>query len=214
MNEEMKAFGTLPVDEFTRLLSSKESVPGGGGTAALVGALGAALGGMVASLTVGKQKYADVEEDVQRLKASICDLQEDLLVLIERDAEVFAPLANAYGMPSGTDEEKAEKERVMQSCLKDAALAPFEIMVKCAETLPMLKELAEKGSVLAVSDAGCGAALSKAAMRAAWLNVRINIRIIKDEGFASDLDRRGRELLAEGLPLADMIYDYVEDKLK
>ena len=207
-------FNELPVTEFTLQLSSKAPVPGGGGTAALVGALGAALGGMVANLTIGKPKYADVEDEIQELKVSAYRLQKDLLSLIEKDAEVFAPLAGAYRMASETEEEKAEKERVMQSCLKQASLAPLEIMEKCAETLLLLEKFAEKGSVLAVSDAGCGAVLSKAAMQAAWLNVRINIRIISDEKFASEIDARGRELLEKGLPLADRIYDSVAEKLK
>ena len=207
-------FNELPVTEFTLQLSSKAPVPGGGGVAALVGALGAALGGMVANLTIGKPKYADVEDEIQELKVAAYRIQKDLLALIEKDAEVFAPLAGAYRMASGTDEEKAEKERVMQACLKQASLAPLEIMEKCAETLVLLEKFAEKGSVLAVSDAGCGAALSKAALQAAWLNVRINIRIINDKEFASEVESKGLELLETSLPLADKIYNSVEDKLK
>ena len=204
---------SLSVVEFTRRLSSKAPVPGGGGGAALAGALGAALGGMVANLTAGKPKYAGVEEEIQALRAAACRIQEELLALVEKDAEVFAPLAGAYAMPSSTEEEKAEKERVMQACLKDAALVPLEIMEKCAEALPLLLGLAEKGSALAVSDAGCGAALSKAAMQAAWLNVRINVRLIKDESFAGETDARGRKLLEDGVPLADKVFAYVEGRL-
>ncbi|MDR0311002.1 MAG: cyclodeaminase/cyclohydrolase family protein [Acidobacteriota bacterium] len=208
---EKKAYVALPVDEFTYQLSSKEPVPGGGGAAALAGALGAALGGMVANLTIGKPKYADVEDEVQALNVAVYRVQKELLGLIEKDAEVFAPLADAYRMASGSEEEKAEKERVMQACLKQASLVPLEIMEKCAEILPMIGNLAEKGSVLAVSDAGCAAALLKAAMLSAWLNVRINIRLIKDETFVLKTDRRGQELLSECLPLADKIYSDVEN---
>ena len=204
----------MPVTEFTLELSSKAPVPGGGGAAALAGALGAALGGMVASLTIGKPKYADVEDEIQRLKVAAYRLQKDLLALIEKDAEVFAPLAGAYRMASGTDEEKAEKERVMQACLKQASLAPLEIMEKCAETLLLLEKFAEKGSVLAVSDAGCGAVLSKAALQAAWLNVRINIRLINDLKFAAEVEGKAQGLLEKSLPLADRIYSRVENKLK
>jgi len=207
-------FNELPVTEFTLQLSSKAPVPGGGGAAALAGALGAALGGMVANLTIGKPKYADVEDEIQELKVAAYRLQKDLLALIEKDAEVFAPLAGAYRMASDTDEEKAEKDRVMQACLKQASLAPLEIMEKCAETLLLLEKFAEKGSVLAVSDAGCGAVLSKAALQAAWLNVRINIRIISDEKFASEVESKAQGLLQKSIPLADSIYKSVEDKLK
>ena len=207
-------FNELPVTEFTLQLSSKAPVPGGGGAAALAGALGAALGGMVANLTIGKPKYASVEDEIQELKVAAYRLQKDLLALIEKDAEVFTPLAGAYRMASDTEEEKAEKDRVMQACLKQASLAPLEIMEKCAETLLLLEKFAEKGSVLAVSDAGCGAVLSKAALMAAWLNVRINIRIISDEKFVAEVESKAQGLLDKGLPLADSIYKSVEDKLK
>ena len=209
-----KAFCALPVEEFVLQLSSKAPVPGGGGAAALAGALGAALGGMVANLTIGKPKYADVEDEIQGLKVAAYRLQKELLALVEKDAEVFAPLAGAYRMASDTKEEKAEKERVMQACLKQASLAPLEIMEKCAETLVLLEKFAEKGSALAVSDAGCGAALSKAALQSAWLNVRINLRLIKDEKFAAEVDERAQKALEAGLPLADRVYAEVEAKLE
>jgi len=209
-----KALCALPISEFTLRLSSKDPVPGGGGAAALTGALGAALGGMVANLTIGKPKYSDVEDELEKLKVAAYRLQKDLLILVEKDAEAFAPLAGAYRMASGTEAEKAEKERVMQACLKQASQPPLEIMEKCAETLVLLEKFAEKGSVLAVSDAGCGAALAKAAMQAAWLNVRINLRLIKDEKFVMNVNGKGRALLDTSLPLADDIYRSVEEKLK
>ena len=209
-NEKLNA---LSVAEFTGKLSSKEPAPGGGGAAALTGALAAALGGMVACLTTGKPKYAEVEEEIQSLKEEVDRLRNELLALVEKDAEVFVPLSKAYGMASVTEEEKTEKERVMQVCLKQAASVPLEIMEKCASTLPLIEKLAEKGSVMAVSDAGCAAALSKAAMQAAWLNVRINVRLLKDEKAASEIDSRGAELLKESIPLSDRIYLAVERKL-
>ena len=209
-----KELCALPVSEFTLRLSSKDPVPGGGGAAALAGALGAALGGMVANLTIGKPKYSDVEDELEKLKVAAYRLQKDLLTLVEKDAEAFAPLAGAYRMASGTEEEKAEKERVMQACLKQASQPPLEIMEKCAATISLLEKFAEKGSVLAVSDAGCGAVLAKAAMQAAWLNVRINIRLIKDEKFVTEINGRARALLDKSIPLADSVYNGVEARLK
>ena len=101
-------FSTVPCNEFVEVLASKAPVPGGGGASALVGAIGTALGNMVGSLTVGKKKYADVEEEMWELKKKADELQKELLHLIERDAEVFEPLSKAYGMPRETEEEKAE----------------------------------------------------------------------------------------------------------
>ncbi len=102
-------FSTVPCNEFVEVLGSKAPVPGGGGASALVGAVGTALGNMVGALTVGKKKYADVEEEMKELMAKATTLQDELLHLIERDAEVFEPLSKAYGMPRETEEEKAEK---------------------------------------------------------------------------------------------------------
>ena len=104
-------FSTVPCNEFVEVLGSKAPVPGGGGASALVGAVGTALGNMVGALTVGKKKYADVEEEMKELMAKATTLQDELLHLIERDAEVFEPLSKAYGMPRETEEEKAEKAR-------------------------------------------------------------------------------------------------------
>ena len=108
-------FSTSTCTEFVEVLSSKAPVPGGGGASALVGAVGTALGNMVGSLTVGKKKYADVEDEMWELKKKCDQLQKDFLHLIERDAEVFEPLSKAYGMPRETEEEKAEKARVMEA---------------------------------------------------------------------------------------------------
>ena len=209
----MNKYTGKTIEDFVRQLASEEPVPGGGGTAALVGALAAALGGMVANLTLGKAKYWHVENEMEMLRAAVGTLQDELLALVEKDAEVFVPLAAAYRMASQTEEDKAEKERAMQACLKRAALVPLDIMEKCAETLPLLDRLADKGNVLAVSDAGCAAALSKAAIQAAWLNVCINVRIIKDESFATETEARGKELMGKALLRADRIYKTVETKL-
>ena len=160
-------FSTVPCNEFVEVLASKAPVPGGGGASALVGAIGTALGNMVGSLTVGKKKYAEVEEEMYALKAKSDQLQKDLLTLIERDAEVFEPLSKAYGMPRETDEEKAEKASVMEIVLKDACSVPMEIMEKCCEAIDVIVEFAAKGSTLAISDAGVGAAFCKAALEGA-----------------------------------------------
>ena len=173
-------FSTVPCNEFVEVLASKAPVPGGGGASALVGAVGIALGNMVGSLTVGKKKYAEVEDEMWELKKKCDELQKDFLRLIERDAEVFEPLSKAYGMPRETEEEKAEKARVMEIVLKDACSVPMEIMEKCCEAIEVIVEFAAKGSKLAISDAGVGAAFCKAALKGASLNVYINTKSMAD----------------------------------
>ena len=197
-------FSTVPCNEFVEVLASKAPVPGGGGASALVGAIGTALGNMVGSLTVGKKKYADVEEEMWELKKKADELQKELLHLIERDAEVFEPLSKAYGMPRETEEEKAEKARVMEIVLKDACSVPMEIIV----------EFAAKGSTLAISDAGVGAAFCKAALQGASLNVYINTKSMKNREYAEELNAKCDAMLEKYTKIADEVFNSVLGRLK
>lgn len=198
----------LTCEEFVTVLATKEPVPGGGGTAALVGALGAALGSMVGSLTVGKKKYADVEGEILALKARSDELQGKLLAMVDKDAEAFAPLAAAYGLPAGE-----EKDRVMEAALKAAAAAPLEIMELSVEALEVIDRFARIGSRLAVSDAGCAAACVRAALSAASLNVLINTKSMKDRVCAEELSARVGFLLYDGTAKADAVFELVKSQL-
>jgi formiminotetrahydrofolate cyclodeaminase len=200
--------------DFISVLASKAPVPGGGGASALVGAVGTALGNMVGSLTVGKKKYADVEADIIRLQKDSTRLQNELLALIDKDAEDFEPLSKAYGLPANTDAEKAQKTKVMEKCLKDACATPFEIMQKCAEGIKICEEFAAKGSKLAVSDAGVGVIFCKAALQGASLNVYINTKAMTDRGYAEDINRKTDALLREYEALADRVFESVKSQLK
>lgn len=199
--------------DFVTVLASKAPIPGGGGASALVGAIGTALGNMVASLTVGKKKYADVEEQMYILKEKADNLQKELLELVGRDAEVFEPLSKAYGMPKNTEEEKIEKERVMELALREACSVPLEIMYKCCEAIELHSEFAHKGSSLAVSDAGVGVVFCKAALKGASLNVFINTKAMKDREYAEKINLEAKNLLKKYEKIADEIYDYVVDIL-
>ena len=199
-----------PCTEFLSILASKAAVPGGGGAAALVGAAGVALGNMVGCLTEGKKKYAAVEADIQRLNARAGELRRELEGLVEADAEAFAPLAKAYSIPKD-DPARAE---IMEKALDAACAVPLEILEKCAEGVALAEEYAAKGSVLAVSDAGCAALFCKAAMQAAGLNVAINTRLMADREKAAALDKKAGALLAEYVPRADAVYTQVNGQLK
>ena len=201
-------------EEFVDVLASKAPVPGGGGASALVGAIGMALGNMVGSLTVGKKKYADVEADIIALKEKATALQADFLRLVEADAEAFEPLAKAYGMPRETEEEKAEKARVMAIVLKDACSVPMEIMEKCCEAIELIVEFGAKGSKLAISDAGVGAAFCKAALKGASLNVYINTKSMADRAYAEELNKKADAMLEKYTKIADETFDSVLGRLK
>lgn len=206
-------FSTVQCDEFVTVLASKAPVPGGGGASALVGAVGTALGNMVGSLTVGKKKYADVEAEMWDLKAKCDKLQAEFLRLIERDAEVFEPLSKAYGMPRETEEEKAEKARVMEIVLKEACSVPMEIMEKCCEAIDIIVEFAAKGSTLAISDAGVGVIFCKAALQGASLNVFINTKSMKNREYAEELNAKAEAMLAKYTVLADEVFTQVRGRL-
>ena len=199
---------------FLESLASKAPVPGGGGAAALVGAAGVALGNMVGSLTVGKKKYAAVEADIQALNARAEALRGELEALVQADAEAFAPLAAAYGLPKDTPEQAAHKAAVLEKALDAACAVPLQIMEKCAEGITLAEEYAAKGSVLAVSDAGCAATLCKAALQAASLNVFINTKLMTDRSCAGALDARADSLLNEFVPRADAVFESVMQKLR
>lgn len=204
----------MEIQEFTDALSSKQPTPGGGGASALAGTLGTALGLMVGNLTVGKKKYAEVEEDVQNVMARLADMQERLLVLADEDAKVFAPLAASYGLPTGTEEEKAHKAKVMEQCLLDASLVPVEIMRKSCEALVLLAELEVKGSVMAVSDVGVAVQFLRTAVTGAIMNVYINTKSMKDRETAERLNGEAAGLLKQGVEQADGIYNRIYERLK
>lgn len=200
-------------NEFIDCLASKEPVPGGGGASALVGALGVALGSMVGNLTSGKKKYADVEQEIRALLARSNALTKRLSELVQADADVFAPLSKAYGLPCATEEEKAEKERVLQDVLLEATAVPLQIAECCLEGMKILEQYAKKGSRLVVSDAGVGVIFCKAALQGAKLNVLINLKSMKDETLKREFSETMAAVECEGLKLADCVYAYVEEQL-
>ena len=206
-------FSHMTLDDFISQLSTKAPVPGGGGASALVGAVGSALGCMVGSLTVGKKKYADVQKDISRLMDASLKLQAELLSMIDEDARAFEPLAKAYSLPSSTEEEKAEKARIMAVALKDACDVPMEIMVLCCPALDLIAEYAQKGSVIAISDAGVAAALCVSALKGASLNVFINTKSMADHALADSLNKKAEAMLAEYVPMGDDIFAAVRARL-
>ncbi len=202
------------IEHYLELLSSKQPVPGGGGASALAGALGSALGLMVGNLTVGKKKYAGVEADIRGHMAGLETLQADLLRLADEDAEVFAPLAEAYGLPSETEEQRAYKEAVMEERLQTASLTPLKVMESVIRMLAILEDLEQKGSVMAVSDVGVAVQLARAALSGAVMNVYINTKSMKDRDRAAELNEEAYHMLTSGAARADEIYGKVLKRLE
>ena len=203
MTEEKK------ISEYLEVLSSKAPVPGGGGASALAGALGNALGQMVVNLTVGKKKYAEVEEEMQKYLTDLKNMQQEFLHLSDRDAEVFAPLAECYRLPSATPEEKEHKDAVMEEKLLDASMVPVEIMEKSLELLEILDVLADKGSRMAVSDVGVAVQFTRTALLGAVMNVYINTKSIKNREKAEEINQKAKRMIKIGTSQADEIYEKV-----
>ena len=204
----------MVTEEFLAELSSKKPTPGGGGAAALGGAAGVSLGQMVINLTLGKKKYADVEAEIKELLGRMQKLQAAFVTLADRDAQVFAPLAQCYSLPSLTEEEKAYKEKVMEERLLDASFVPLDIMEHAVAMLGILEILGDKGSRLAVSDVGVGVQFIRASLLGAVMNVYINTKSMKNREKAEELNARAGQLIEEGTAWADRIYAKVLDQLR
>jgi len=202
-----------PVTTFLDELSSSAPAPGGGSVAALSGALGAALVSMVCNLTVGKKKYADVQEDIKALLAQSEALRQEMVELLEADVQVYTEVSRAMKMPRATDEEKAARTAAMQKALKAATDVPMQVAEACVEVMELCQPAAEKGNVNAVSDAGVAILMAEAGLRSAALNVLINLGWIKDEAFVTE-NRAKLDALLKGKPaMRDEVYQLVVEKL-
>lgn len=206
-------FHELTIDSFLELLSSKAAVPGGGGASALVGAVAASLSHMVAALTVGKAKYADVEDEMNGILTASERITKRFLLLMDEDAAAFAPLAEAYRLPKETPEQLADREETMEAALRTAVEPPLTIMQVCGEALELIAVCAEKGSVMAVSDAGVAASLCRSALEGASLNVFINTQPMKNREYAERLNFRAKHMLTEYGARAEELYRKVNAKL-
>ena len=193
--------------EFVKVLASDAPAPGGGGAAALVGAIGTALGNMVGSLTVGKKKYADVQDEILALKARCDELQKKLLDQVEADEVNFLPLAKAYGIPK----DDPNRDAILEEATIIACSTPMAIMELCCQAIDCIAVFAAKGSRLAVSDAGCGAVCCKAALQAASLNVFINTKSLKNRETAEAMNAKANAMLTKYCAIADEIFTTVKD---
>lgn len=199
----------MQVTEFVNLMASDAPAPGGGSAAALEGAVGAALTAMVCALTVGKKKYADVQELAVESQKKADDLKARFVDVMDRDTEAFNAVSAVFAMPKDTDEQKAARKAAMQEALKGCTKTPFEMMQLACETLELTRSLVGRLNASAASDLGCSALALRAAIQGAWLNVLINISGINDEAFAAEYRANGQALLDKALPLADEIYEEI-----
>lgn len=203
------SMASLTIAGFTEKLSGRDPVPGGGGASAVAAALGAALGSMTASLAIGKKKYADRQDELEKLTADLKEVARQLLSCADKDAESFLPLLAAYKLPHATVEEQAARDAALDAALIRANEPPLEIMRLSLQALHLIGRAGEIGSRMAVSDAGAGAKLAGAALSAASLNVYINVKSMKDREAADRQKAEADQLMKEGNELSDQIFEKV-----
>ena len=203
----------LSCEEFLEKLASKEPVPGGGGAAALGGAISAALASMVANLTLGKEKFLSVESEMLRLAAASEYLRQELLQLAQEDASVFEAFMNCYKMPKATDAEKALRQAKIQEAAKMAAEIPLKIGEKSLAVLLLAAEAAELGNPAVITDAAVAALMARAAVRSAVYNVKINLNLINDRDYCSVVSGRITALEQEALAEEKNILEHTDKVL-
>ena len=175
------------VIDFVAAIASKEPTPGGGAIAALTAATGAALAEMVANLTFGKKGYEEIQDEMEELQAKAEAIRERMLELSQADADVFNIFMNALGLPKNTDEEKTARTAAIQQAYKDAAMVPFEIGELANQIFDLAELASRKGNQNLITDGIIAAINARAAVKSAFLNVRINLSGIKDESFVAEL---------------------------
>jgi len=201
------------IEPFLDALASQSATPGGGSAAAIIGAMGAALVSMVCNLTIGKKKYADVEDEMTNVLNEAERLRRTLTDMIQDDVQAFDAVMGAYGMAKETDAEKAARGEAIQVALKQATVVPLACCKVAREVIDLAGVAAEKGNLNVISDAGVGVLAAYAALRSAALNVYINAKMIADKGFAEASLKELEGLLAGAEDATEKAYSIVKGKL-
>ncbi len=207
------SYARATIESYLERLASGEPEPGGGSVAALVGALAAALVTMVTNLTLGKDKFAAVQDEVAEIQAGSEKLRRQLTELVTLDAQAYAEVAAAMKLPKDTDEQKQERQRVLQAALVGAATVPLTVADASVEVARLSLPAAEKGNPNAISDAAVAVLLADAAAQSAALNVRINLAWIEDDSFKRDAWTRIEAVLSETARLRDIVLAITYNKI-
>lgn len=203
----------MAIEPFLEALASNAATPGGGSAAAIIGAQGAALVSMVCNLTIGKKKYADVEDEMKHLLGKSESLRRRLTAMIEDDVQAFDKVMGAYGLPKETDADKEKREAAIQAALKQATDVPLRCAQAAREVIDLAVVASDKGNLNVISDAGVAVLAGYAALRSAALNVIINAKMISDRAFADAKLEELNALLAGAEGATERAYDVVKGKL-
>ena len=201
-----------PIQRYLDDLASAQPTPGGGSTAALSGAMGAALASMVCRITLGKEAYAQVKQEIEELLAKTENLRSRFQQLMQEDIEAYGHLSASYKLPRATSEEREYRVDMIQKQLVGAALVPLEVVECAAELIKLCQRIAEIGSISVLSDVATGAILASCSARGAAFMVRINLRSIKNETLAVELEDRLNTSLATIAEIVDQVINTVEGR--
>lgn len=197
------------MERFLTELASKAPIPGGGGAAALMGSLAAALGSMVGNLTTGKKKYEQHQQDIERILSVLQDSLWEIYEYIEKDAQAFEPLAKAYKIPR----DQPGKEELMEEVTLQAAKVPLDLTKKLYGIIPLLEELEVKGSRLAISDVAVAASCLASALESGVMNIYINTRSLKNRKLAEEINEEAKRMSSEGVLRCKKIYERILETL-
>lgn len=209
----MSEIKNLSIENFLNDLASKSATPGGGSAAAIMGAQGAALIGMVCNLTIGKAKFADVEAEMQTLLQQAEELRQQLTDFIQADVDVFNRVMAAYGLPKDTDEDKTARSAAIQTVLKEATVVPLDCAKACAKIITLSQIAAEKGNPNVISDAGAATMAAYGGLKTAALNVYINAGSLKDRTFAEHQLAELESMMQTAETQVTTLYSAIKDKL-
>ena len=198
----------LTLKDFISKVISNDPVPGGGSVSALNGALAAALSAMVANLTVGRKKYAEVNDLMQELSTRFEKLSQKLIEDVDRDSDAYNRVFAAFKLPKETDEEKQLRSEAIQKETKYAAQVPMEVARAVYEVLPQIDAIAQKGNSNAVTDACVSMMCARTAILGALLNVRINLTSIKDEAFVNAMREEADTIEVHTILQEQALLDY------
>jgi formiminotetrahydrofolate cyclodeaminase len=178
---------SIKIQQYLEELSSSSPTPGGGNVAALSAVLACSLGIMVCNLTIGKKKYADVEEEMKEHLGKLEIAKSDFLKLAEEDNQAFNKVMESFKLPKETDEEKKKRSDKIEQATFEAAVVPSRVIETCRLTIPFINAVAAKGNKNSVSDAGVAASLIRSASEGAFLNVMINCSSLANKTYAEEL---------------------------
>ena len=205
---------TKSVDTFLNSLASAAPAPGGGSVAALAGALGAALTSMVCNLTIGKKKYAEVQDDMKRVLGQAEGLRGKFAVLIDRDTEAFNKVMETFSLPKETEPQIALRRAAINEATKEATLVPLEVMKHCIDAMALAQEVAANGNPNSISDAGVSALMIHAACESAALNVKLNLTSLADTEFVGWKSEEVDSLLKTSRMMLEEAMEIVGGKMK